>query len=128
MQTEPSTMRPCAIAVDTVAPIAVGAGCWRRDLPARAGVRLWIVDMAPGAQWPHLDRHDQGGEDVLVLSGELIDGGVRHGPGTYLNFAPHSAHQPRTDTGVRLFGVNLAPSSESSTTTAALANDAGEVA
>ena len=97
-----------AVAVDSVAPIEVGPGCWRRDLPSREGLRLWIVDMAPGAQWPHVDQHDGGGEDVLVVNGELIEGDARHGPGTYLNFAPDSAHQPRTETGVRLFGINLA--------------------
>lgn len=93
--------------IDTVAAIAVGPGCYRRDLPTAGGVRAWIVDMDPGAQWPHVDQHDRHGEEVLVLSGEMIDGDRRIGPGTYILYGPDSAHQPRTEIGVRLFGINV---------------------
>lgn len=95
------------IDVDEVAPIVVGPGCLRRDLPSRPGVRVWVVDMEPGARWPYVDNHDAQGEDVVVMSGELIEGEARFGPGTYLHFGPGSSHQPRTETGVRLFGFNL---------------------
>lgn len=95
------------IEIDGVAPIVVGPGCVRRDLPSRAGVRVWVVDMEPGARWPYVDNHDAQGEDVVVMSGELIEGEERLGPGTYLHFGPDSSHQPRTETGVRLFGFNL---------------------
>ena len=63
--------------------------------------------MDPGSRWPHVDVHDETGEEVYVASGELIEGERRFGPGTYLFFHPHSRHQPRTETGVRLFGFNL---------------------
>jgi anti-sigma factor ChrR (cupin superfamily) len=96
------------VRVDEVAGIEVGPGCRRRDLPAGDGVRVWVVDMAPGSSWPHVDVHDQAGEEVFVVSGELIEGERRFGPGTYLLFGPDSRHQPRTETGVRLFGFNLA--------------------
>jgi hypothetical protein len=43
---------------------------------------------------------------VLVISGEMIEGERRVGPGLFLNFGPGSSHRPRTETGVRLFGVN----------------------
>lgn len=89
-----------------VEPVVIGPGCLRRDLPNAGGLRAWIVEMAPGAQWPRIDRHDAYGEQVLVLEGEMIEGDRRIGPGSYLNFGAHSAHQPRTETGVRLFGVN----------------------
>ena len=95
------------IDIDEVAPITVGPGCLRRDLPSRAGVRVWVVDMEPGARWPYLDQHDARGEDVVVMSGEMIEGEEHFGPGTYLHFGPDSSHQPRTETGVRLFGFNL---------------------
>ena len=94
--------------VDDVAPVEVGPGCLRRDLPAYGAVRVWVVDMAPGSQWPLVDHHDTG-EEVYVVSGEMIEGERRYGPGTYLHFAPGSSHQPRTETGVRLFGINLLP-------------------
>lgn len=89
-----------------VEPVIVGPGCLRRDLPNAGGLRVWIVEMAPGAEWPHVDHHDAYGEQVLVIDGEMIEGDRRIGPGSFLNFAANSSHRPRTETGVRLFGVN----------------------
>jgi hypothetical protein len=99
----PSSME--AIRIDEAEAVEVGEGCLRRALPGVAAVRVWVVDMAPGAQWPHVDRHDTG-ESYYVVSGEVIEGEVRHGAGTYVSFAPGSRHQPRTETGVRLIGFN----------------------
>lgn len=95
-----------SVRIDDVEPVVVGPGCLRRDLPSTQDVRVWVVDMAPGSQWPRVDVHDTG-EEVFVVSGELIEGEQRLGPGTYLFFPPASQHQPRTETGVRLFGINL---------------------
>jgi len=92
-----------------IVPVEVGPGCTRRDLPSDGSVRIWIVEMQPGSQWPYEDVHDETGEQVLILSGDLIEGDRRFGPGTYLNFGPNSRHQPRTETGARLFGVNVTP-------------------
>lgn len=102
---QPKGLTP--ISFDSCEPVIIGPGCIRRDLPSRAGVRTWIVEMAPGSEWPHVDHHKEGGEDVFVLDGEVIEGDERYGIGTYLHFAPDSAHQPRTETGVRLIGFNL---------------------
>jgi hypothetical protein len=96
-----------ATRVDGTAVVDVGPGCTRRDLPANDRVRVWVVDMAAGAQWPHVDHHDVHGEVVYVVSGELIEGDRRFGAGHCLTFGPHSRHRPRTDIGVRLFGFNL---------------------
>ena len=93
--------------VDDVAKIEVGPGCFRRDLPGTGDVRVWVVDMEPGAEWPYIDHHDDKGEEVFVVSGEVIEDGQRFGPGSYLFYGPGSSHRPRTDTGVRLFGFNL---------------------
>jgi hypothetical protein len=96
-----------AIDPDEINAVEVGPGCIRRDLPAGPAARAWIVEMEPGSQWPYEDVHDETGEQVFVLSGELIEGDRRFGAGTYLNFGPHSRHQPWTEIGVRLFGVNV---------------------
>lgn len=96
-----------AVDIDRVTPIVIGPGCLRRDLPSRDGVRIWVVDMAPGSVWPHVDQHDAQGEDVYVVSGTMIDGARAFGAGSYLKFGANSRHQPRTETGVRLFGFNL---------------------
>ena len=93
--------------VDEVDPVIVGRGCYRRDLPTIGNVRAWIVDMDPGAEWPHVDHHGEFGEEVLVVSGELIEGDERFPAGSYLLFESGSSHRPRTETGVRLFGFNL---------------------
>jgi anti-sigma factor ChrR (cupin superfamily) len=93
--------------VDRVEAVAVGPGCYRRDLPTIGNVRAWIVDMEPGAEWPHVDPHGEHGEELLVVSGELIEGEQRYPEGSYLLYHPQSSHRPRTDTGVRLFGFNL---------------------
>ncbi|NBC41360.1 cupin domain-containing protein [Corallococcus exiguus] len=98
-----------SVRIDDIEPVVVGPGCLRRDLPGPRDVRVWVVDMAPGSQWPWVDVHDTG-EEVLVVSGELIEGEQRLGPGSYLFFPPASRHQPRTETGVRLFGINLVAS------------------
>lgn len=95
------------VSFESCEAIVIGPGCIRRDLPSRPGVRTWIVEMAPGSEWPHVDQHREGGEDVFVLDGEVIEGNERFGVGTYLHFHPGSRHQPRTETGVRLIGFNL---------------------
>ncbi len=102
---EPRGLTP--IAFEGCAPVLVGPGCIRRDLPSRAGVRTWVVEMEPGSEWPWIDEHDEQGEDVFVVEGELIEGKERFGPGTYLHFGPGSSHRPRTEIGVRLIGFNL---------------------
>jgi len=107
-----------ALEVDRVEPVVVGPGCLRRDLPSAGGVRVWVVDMAPGSRWPHTDVHGGNGEEVFVVRGELIEGEQRFGPGTYLRFGGGSSHRPRTLTGVRLFGLNLLTAARSLSPTA----------
>lgn len=85
--------------------VEVGSGCSRRDLPAPAGVSAWVVDMAPGSEWPWVDHHPEG-EAYYVVSGEVIEDGHRHAAGTYVRFAPGSSHRPRSELGVRLIGFN----------------------
>jgi len=94
-----------ATPIDALPAVDVGRGCSRRDLPPVAGVRSWVVDMAPGSTWPRVDDHPTG-EAYLVLAGEVIEGDARFGAGTCVTFAPGSRHRPRTETGVRLFGFN----------------------
>jgi hypothetical protein len=105
---QPETIWPShrATRVDDVPAVEVGLGCTRRDLPSNPGVRVWIVDMAPGSRWPSIDHHNTG-EEVYVVSGELIEGDARHGAGTFVSFVPGSQHQPRTESGARLLGLNL---------------------
>jgi len=104
-----STIEPLfdAVDIENLVPVRIGDGCVRRDLPSRKGVRIWVVDMEPGAVWPHVDEHDHSGEDVFVASGEMIEGDRRLRAGSFIAFSPFSKHRPRTETGVRLYGFNL---------------------
>jgi mannose-6-phosphate isomerase-like protein (cupin superfamily) len=96
-----------AMRVDNVTPVEVGNGCYRRDLPSMAGIRVWVVDISPGGEWPQIDHHDAAGEYLYVVSGELIEGSLRLEAGTYIFYQPGSSHRPRSEKGVRLFGFNL---------------------
>lgn len=60
-----------------------------------------LLRMAPGCAYP-AHRHT-GGEDVLVLEGELIVGADRLGPGDFLYSQVDSVHAPRTETGCLLY-------------------------
>ncbi len=100
------TSLDCVVRLDDVAAVEVGPGCFRRDLPSNIGVRVWVVDIEAGSEWPYIDEHDTG-EGYYVVSGEVIEDDQRIGAGAYVLFAPGSRHQPRTETGVRLFGFNL---------------------
>lgn len=92
--------------VDDVDPHEVVPGILRRGLPRTEYARGWLIDFAAGSEWPEIDEH-QTEERYFVLSGEVIDGGERHGPGTYVVFAPGSEHRPRTETGARMLGISL---------------------
>ena len=97
---------PESVHIEAVPAIEVGPGCLRRDLPSTPGVRVWIVEMLPGSEWPHDDHHETG-EGFYVIHGEVIEAQARHRPGTWVHFSPGTHHRPRTETGVRLLGYNL---------------------
>lgn len=100
-----------ALRIDDIPPIHVGPGCSRRDLPSTDAVRVWVVDLAPGAQWPQVDEHGSTGEELYILSGEVIEGDQRYAAGTYVFYPPGSKHRPRTEEGVRMFGFNVVSAS-----------------
>ncbi|MDO3703213.1 hypothetical protein Q3W71_16190 [Micromonospora sp. C28SCA-DRY-2] len=95
-----------AVDVDEVPPVELGPGVQVRALPGMPGIRTWVIDLAPGAEWPDLDRHETYGEAYFVVRGEVVEGDRTHGPGSYVAFGPKTSHRPRTRTGVRAFGFN----------------------
>ena len=78
---------------------------WRAgDSPHSA--RALCVDFAPGAQWPGLDVHEPGPEEVYIVSGTfrgLTTPDSVHQAGTFLHFERGTSHSPSSPTGGRLF-------------------------
>jgi hypothetical protein len=74
-----------------------------RDL-WQSGVRRALqVDFPAGSQWPGLDHHVPGPEEVYVVTGDFDDGGKVYGPGSFLHYPAGSSHSPRTTEGCTLF-------------------------
>lgn len=67
------------VQVDEVAPVEVTPEIVRRRLPRIEYVGGWLIDFAPGVEWPEVDVHAPE-ERYYVLSGEVIEGDERHGP------------------------------------------------
>lgn len=94
--------------VSDVERVEVAPGIERRRLTATDYARGWLIDFAPGTQWPAVDVH-AAEERYYVMSGEVIEGEERHGPGSYVVFSAGSRHQPRTETGARMLGISILP-------------------
>lgn len=105
-ETDATSALMTAVQVDGVAPVEVAAGIMRHRLPETEYARGWLIDFAPGTEWPEVDVHATE-ERYYVVSGEVIEGEERHGPGTYVVFAPGSRHRPRTKTGARMLGITI---------------------
>ncbi|WP_419999863.1 cupin domain-containing protein [Streptomyces boninensis] len=92
--------------VDALPATELAPGIKVRMLPGMPGIRTWVIDLAPGAEWPETDVHETYGEAYFVVEGEIIEGDRTHGPGTYVAMGDRTSHRPRTETGVRAFGFN----------------------
>ena len=65
--------------------------------------RALEVEFDPGAQWPGMDYHVPGPEEVYVLSGDFDDGANVYRAGAFLHHPAGSSHSPRSSEGCRLF-------------------------
>ncbi|MFD3516365.1 cupin domain-containing protein [Streptomyces sp. NPDC058657] len=92
--------------IDDVEGIEIAPGIVRRGLLTTGFAGGWLIDFAPGTEWPDVDEHASE-ERYYVLSGEVIEGEELHGPGTYVVFAPGSRHRPRTENGARMLGFSI---------------------
>lgn len=80
-----------------------GPGIRVRDL-WRDGVRkAQEVEMAAGTQWPNIDYHVPGPEEVYIVSGDFDDGRAVYRAGTFLHHPAGSSHSPSTTEGCKLF-------------------------
>ena len=70
----------------------------------RDGVKRALeVEIDAGAQWPGLDHHVPGPEELYVLSGDFDDGANVYRAGTFLHHPVGTSHSPRSVEGCRLF-------------------------
>ena len=95
-----------SVTVDDMPADQLGPGVQARTLPGMPGIRTWVIDLEPGAEWPELDVHNGYGEAYFIVHGEIIEGSTTYGPGTYIAFGPATSHRPRSETGARVFGFN----------------------
>lgn len=65
--------------------------------------RALQVELDAGSQWPELDYHVPGPEEVYVVAGDFDDGANMYGPGTFLHHPAGSSHAPRSREGCTLF-------------------------
>jgi quercetin dioxygenase-like cupin family protein len=98
--------RPTVVDTATVERLTVTEGIVRRRLPSTANASGWIIDFAAGTQWPAIDHHDTE-ERYFVLSGEVIEGDETYPAGSYVVFPAGSQHQPRTEVGATMLGINI---------------------
>lgn len=101
--TQPS---PTVVDTETAERRTVTDGIVRRDLQETDYARGWIIDFAPGTQWPAIDHHDSE-ERYFVLSGEVVDGDEVYPAGSYVVFPAGSQHQPRSEVGATMLGINI---------------------
>jgi hypothetical protein len=92
--------------VDEVEPAEVVPGIVRRRLTGTEHARGWLIDFAPGTEWPEVDINEAE-ERYFILDGEILEGDERHGPGSYVTFLRGSRHRPRTVTGARMIGISI---------------------
>ena len=98
---------PTHLHIDDAEVVEVAPGITRRSLTETEFGSAWLIDFAPRTEWPEVDHHPTE-ERYFVLEGELIEGEVSHRAGTYVTFAAGSYHQPRTEIGARILGINEA--------------------
>jgi quercetin dioxygenase-like cupin family protein len=80
-----------------------GPGIQVRELWSEGVKRALEVEFAPGAQWPGIDHHVPGPEEVYILSGDFDDGANVYRAGTFLHHPAGSSHSPKSVEGCRLF-------------------------
>ena len=76
-----------------------GPGVHVRELWSEGVKRALEIEFEPGAQWPGLDHHVPGPEEVYILSGDFDDGTNVYRAGTFLHHPAGSSHSPKTVEG-----------------------------
>ncbi len=68
---------------------------WKGD----KGKRAIIFEFKAGAKFPGIETHENGSEQIYVISGTFNDGREDHLEGTFINNPIGSAHIPQSSEG-----------------------------
>ena len=107
-----SDLSPAVVHVDQIESVEVAPGITRRSLTATGFARGWLIEFSPRTQWPAVDHHETE-ERYFVLEGEIIEGDIAYQTGSYVTFPAGSSHQPRSERGARILGLNQTESAAS---------------
>ena len=100
---KPDVSRAVAVRRESASLRSPGAGIEIRELWRDGERSALLVKMPAGAEWPALDYHVPGPEEVYVISGDLNDGPFTHREGTFVHYPAGSSHAPSTRDGCLLF-------------------------
>ena len=70
---------------------------------SETGAKAQVLEMEPGSIWQGVDEHDQGPEEVYVVSGVFNDGVRDYPAGSFIHSPRGTSHVPQTRTGCTLF-------------------------
>jgi anti-sigma factor ChrR (cupin superfamily) len=92
--------------IDDIEGVEVAPGVVRRSLYSSERLTAWVIDFAPGSEWPSVDEHANE-ERYVVLEGSIDEAAGTAHTGDYVSFGAGSSHRPRSSTGARILGHNL---------------------
>ena len=83
-----------------ITPVEVAPGIFERKIwGGDSGQRATVLEFKPEAQYPGIDVHLSGPEQLYVISGVFNDGKHDYNEGTFINNPVGSAHIPQSKTG-----------------------------
>jgi hypothetical protein len=90
--------------IDEAAQIVFSPGIRARPLwSGPGGAQAIVLEMDPGSCWEGVDVHEQGPEEVFVVSGMFNDGVTDYPARCFIHAAAGSSHVPQSATGCTLF-------------------------
>jgi len=103
LRTSPTPDTSGVVAGAVLSERSPGEGVRVRALWSEGVRRALEVEIDAGSQWPGIDYHVPGPEEVFILSGDFDDGANVYRAGTFLHHPAGSSHSPKSVEGCRLF-------------------------
>lgn len=68
-------------------------------LDGEAGKKAHVLEFKPGAKYPGIHAHEDGPEQLYIISGVFNDGQKDYPEGSFINNPKGTSHIPQTETG-----------------------------